>query len=117
VKLLIADDHHGVRKFIRELLGHIATEIRECANGKEAVHAYAGFNPDFVIMDLQMPEMDGFEAMRQLITDHPRARVIAVSHLKDPEVEMRARRAGACFFVRKENLFDLARYLGRSVNP
>ena len=102
---------------IREMLGHVATEIYECANGLDALHRYPEVLPDFVIMDLQMPELDGFEAMRRLISSHPRARVIAMSHLRDPEVETHARQSGACYFVRKENLFDLARYLGRSANP
>ena len=117
MKLLIADDHMGVRRMIREMLSHVASEIHECANGLDALHKYDEILPDFVIMDLQMPELDGFEAMRRLIADYPRARVIAMSHLRDPEVEMHARKTGACYFVRKENLFDLARYLGRSVNP
>ena len=102
---------------IREMLGHVASEIHECANGLDALKTYAKVMPDFVIMDLQMPELDGYEATRQLKASHPQARVIAISHLRDPEVELHARKSGACFFVRKENLFDLARYLGRSATP
>src|SRR5262245_5628074 len=113
MKLLIVDDHDGVRKLIRELVGHRATEIRECADGEEAIKVCPEFMPDFVIMDLKLPGMDGFEATRQLIAAQPRLRVIAISHLKHPDVEERARQAGAVYFVRKEKLFDLARYLGR----
>jgi len=47
-----------------------------------------------------------------LLVDH-----YLLSHLRDPDVETHARQSGACYFVRKENLFDLARYLGRSVTP
>jgi two-component system invasion response regulator UvrY len=116
MKLLIVDDHVGVRKLIRELVAHLTTEICECEDGEQAVLMSAKFLPDFVIMDLQMPGIDGFEATRRVLAGHPQARVIAVSHLKHPELEERARSSGACYFIRKENLFDLARYLGRCLN-
>jgi CheY-like chemotaxis protein len=116
MKLLIVDDHEGMRRLIREMVAHCAVEIRECADGGEAVRSCAGFSPDFVIMDIQMPGLDGVEATRQLTAVNPRLRVIAMSHLKHPEIEERARDAGACYFVRKENLLDLVRYLGRCRN-
>ena len=112
MRLLIVDDHSGVRKLIREMLAHRATEVRECEDGESALQACAEALPDFVIMDLQMPGIDGFEVIRRLLKEYPRLRIIAVSHTKHPEVEERARKAGACYFVRKENLFDLARFLG-----
>jgi two-component system, NarL family, invasion response regulator UvrY len=116
MKLLIVDDHEGMRKLIREMVSHCAREIRECTDGDEAVRSCAGFSPDFVIMDIQMPGVDGVEATRRLVEQNPRLRVIAISHLKHDGIEERARQAGACYFVRKENLLDLVRYLGRCRN-
>ena len=64
MKLLIADDHAGVRKFVRELVGKLAADICECTNGEEAARMCAELLPDFVIIDLQMPGADGFEIGR-----------------------------------------------------
>ena len=117
MRLLIVDDHEGVRRLIREMVAYLGAEIQECADGEEAVRVCGRFMPDFVIMDIQLPGIDGVETTRRLMAEQPRSRVIAISHSKHPEIEESARRAGACYFVRKENLFDLARYLGRSVTP
>jgi DNA-binding NarL/FixJ family response regulator len=108
MKLLIADDHAGVRKFVRELVAELAAEICECANGEEAVRLCVEFLPDFVIMDLQMPGMDGFEATRRLVDECPRAWVIAISHAQHPGFEKRARQAGARWFLNKEDLSELS---------
>ena len=116
MKLLIVDDHAGVRKLIRELVAALATEVRECVNGQEAVQTYAEFSPDFVIMDLHMPGLDGFEATCRIVEKHPRARVIAVSNLKHPGMVSLARRAGARHFMQKENLNELPAYLCRELS-
>jgi DNA-binding NarL/FixJ family response regulator len=113
MKLLIVDDHAGVRKLIREMLATLATEIRECVNGAEAITAYGEFKPDFVIMDLHMPEVGGFEATCRIVEKHPRARVIAISNLKHPGMGSLAQRAGARHFVQKDNLDQLPPYLIR----
>jgi len=107
MKLLVADDHAGVRRFVRRLVSELAVEICECANGKEAVRVCADFLPDLVIMDLQMPEMDGYEATRRLRTQWPQVLVIAISHAQHPEIERQARLAGASCFLPKEQLKDL----------
>ena len=111
MKLLIADDHPGVRKLIRELVAHLADEICECADGAEAVRLSGEFLPDCLIMDLNMPVMDGFEATRRVMIALPGACVIAISHSKHPEAELRARRVGAICFISKEDLSVLPRYL------
>ena len=111
MKVLIVDDHPGVRTLIREMVTVIASDVRECADGAEAVRTFPEFAPDVVIMDLQMPRLDGFEATRQILAESPRARVIAISQLKHPHTATWAREAGACHFIQKDNLSELVPYL------
>ena len=62
MKLLIVDDHAGVRKLIRELMGHRTTEIRECSDGQEAIRICGEFAPDFVINSMCAPLLAPCEA-------------------------------------------------------
>jgi two-component system chemotaxis response regulator CheY len=114
VKFLIVDDSAIMRQAIRDVLKGLATEIHECADGAEGVEAFAKFLPDFVTMDVQMPFVNGFEATRRILLNHPSARIIIVSQSLDPEINENARRAGACHFVRKCNLTTLRSYIESS---
>jgi two-component system, NarL family, invasion response regulator UvrY len=113
MRLLIVDHHSATRKLIREMLAHRAMEIQECEDGESAGAVSVWFRPDFVVMDLHLPGIGGLEAIRRVLSGHPQARVIAMSHSHQPALEELARQSGACHFVRRENLFDVARYLGR----
>ena len=102
-RLLIVDDVPQVRAELRTLLSLAgAIEIvGEAANGLEAVTQAAKLKPDVVLMDLEMPRMDGFEATRQ-IKDRCLARgVVALTVYGDDSARSRADRAGADAFVEK----------------
>src|ERR1051325_9349392 len=68
IKVMIVDDEPLARKFIRRLLEgeDDAQIVGECRNGKEAVHALSEKSPDLVFLDVQMPEMDGFDVLEAL---------------------------------------------------
>ena len=74
IRVLIVDDLARVRRGLRTIL-QLADGLEvvgEAANGREAVQMAEQLNPDVVVMDLEMPELDGFEATRQI--NHPRSR-------------------------------------------
>ena len=114
MKLLIADDSPAMRMLLRRFFAGLTTETRECEDGAGAVRLFGEFKPDWTLMDLSMPGMDGLAATREIITKHPGARVVVVTQHRGAEYEQAARAAGACAFVLKENLFQLLPLLSTS---
>ncbi len=103
VRALLVDDSTEVRHELRQLLelSGAVQVIGEAGDGQEAVRLAAGLSPDVVVMDLEMPGLDGFEATRRIKADRPAVRVVILSVHAGPGVEARARAAGADGFVVK----------------
>ena len=92
---------------IAEIIAPLAKEIRECADGEEALPAYDALKPDMVLMDVLMKRVSGIEATRRIRKAHPDAKVIMVTDVDDDAVRQAARSAGACGYALKDNLLDL----------
>ncbi|MBB6030797.1 response regulator transcription factor [Oceanithermus desulfurans] len=103
MRLLIADDHALFRDGLRALLNSLAeTEVvGEAATGAEAVAQTLALQPDVVLMDLEMPGMDGVEATREIVRRCPQVGVIAVTMFEDDASVFAAMRAGARGYVLK----------------
>jgi len=108
--LLIVDDNAAMRQLIRRVVSDLADSIEECSDGAEALAAYERHHfggGDLVLMDIEMPGMDGLTATRQLRAAHPEARIVIVTRHNDEELRGAALQDGACGFVPKENLLEL----------
>jgi len=81
IKIILADDHALIRSGLRTLLvNELGMEVvGEAGNGEEAIRLTRQLAPDIVIMDITMPGLDGIEATRQIVTEMPSVRVIALS--------------------------------------
>lgn len=108
-QVLLADDSSQVLQDLRlllELRGEIVI-IAEAANGQEAVRLAADLAPDVVLMDLEMPVMDGYEATRQIKSRLPAPRVVILSVHAGSEERAKAIAAGADGFVVKGADYDV----------
>jgi DNA-binding NarL/FixJ family response regulator len=103
IRVLIADDHQLFRDGLKALLLTAPdTEILgEAATGKEAIRLAAESQPDVILMDLQMPDMDGIEATRHIVRTNPRINVLMVTMFEDDSSVFAAMRAGARGYVLK----------------
>jgi len=103
MKILIVEDNAAMRHLLRSIVGEMA-EVFECNDGSEALPLYEAHRPDWVLMDLKMKEVDGLQATRMLTSLHPEARVVIVTNYNNERMRARARAAGACDYVLKEDL-------------
>lgn len=101
IKILVVDDLARSRQSIMALLAawQVSAELREAANGREAVALATAWQPDAVVMDIRMPDMDGLEAAQIIKANWPGIRVVILSLYSDYEAQARA--AGADAFVTK----------------
>lgn len=109
-RVLIADDHESVRRGLREL---IKTEgafqvCGEATDGRQAVEKARELNPDVVVIDIGMPELNGIEATRQIVNRNPRAEVLVLTVYESEQMIEDILRAGARGYLLKS---DVARDL------
>jgi DNA-binding NarL/FixJ family response regulator len=103
VRILIADDHQIFRDGMRMLL---ETEnglmlVGEAETGTDAIRLTGELEPDVILMDLQMPEIDGIEAVRQILSKHPGIKILMLTMFDDDHSVFSAMRAGARGYVLK----------------
>jgi DNA-binding NarL/FixJ family response regulator len=103
IRVLIADDHQLFRDGLKALLQSAPdTEVvGEAANGKQAIRLAAECQPDVILMDLQMPDLDGIEATRRIVQASPQINVLMVTMFEDDQSVFAAMRAGARGYVLK----------------
>lgn len=102
-KILVVDDAMFMRTMIKNLLkGHTQFEvIGEAENGRDAVQKYKELHPDIVTLDITMPEMDGLEALKEIMKIDPSAKVVICSAMGQQGMVLDAIKNGAKDFIVK----------------
>lgn len=99
--VLIVDDASFMRLRLRRVVTEQGHDVIEAGNGLEAVEMYKEHKPDVVLMDITMPEMDGLEALKEIVKLDPAAKVIMCTALGQKSMVMEAVKAGAKDFIVK----------------
>jgi DNA-binding NarL/FixJ family response regulator len=108
LKILIADDHKMVREGLRLLIDSQPNMrvVGEAANGREVLVKARELNPDVVVMDLSMPELNGLQATEQLLLQAPATKVVALTANEDESYLRQLCKVGAAGYVLKRSAGD-----------
>jgi DNA-binding NarL/FixJ family response regulator len=103
IHLFVVDDHTLFRDGLRALFGSVEDieVVGEASDGDEAVEEIGRLQPDIVLMDIQIPKLNGIEATRRIVSEHPEIGVIVVTMLEDNDSVFAAMRAGARGYILK----------------
>jgi CheY-like chemotaxis protein/anti-sigma regulatory factor (Ser/Thr protein kinase) len=108
IRVLLVDDHAMVRQGLKSILEvyQDISVVGEAADGEEAVELARALSPDVVVMDVNMPKMDGIEAVRRIKAQQPATWIVGLSLSQAGQVEPRLLQAGASHFVSKDLAAD-----------
>jgi DNA-binding NarL/FixJ family response regulator len=121
ITIVLADDHPMLREGLAAVIANEPDMelIGQASNGREAVEQYHSLQPDIMLVDLQMPELDGIQAVQQIRQVHPSARIIVLTTYAGDVLAHRALAAGARAYVLKgslrKDLIDTIRAVARGL--
>lgn len=101
-KVLIVDDAYFMRNLIKKALREAGYEVvGEAKNGAEGLQMYKNLQPDLVTMDIKMPDISGIDVTRQILSEFPKAKIIAITGNNDENIKKEMLLAGAKDYLRK----------------
>ena len=105
IRVLVVDDHAIVRKGIRALLSreHEIEVVGEAADGEEAIEQARSLCPDVILMDLVMPRLDGIEAIKRIVAQQPKARILVLTSFAADDKVFPAIKVGALGYLLKDS--------------
>jgi DNA-binding NarL/FixJ family response regulator len=106
--ILIVDDHKMIREGLCSLLEAEADMkvVGEAQDGRTAVRMAAELNPDVIVMDIQMPNLNGIDATRQAVAANPMVKIVCLSASNDSRFANEMLRAGAVGYIAKDSAFE-----------
>jgi len=102
VRILVVDDERNIRKNLAMVLESAGYQVDEARDGEEAVRLADDLHPDVILMDVNMPGVNGIEATRRVLHDSPHIRILVVTMFEDDGTVFAAMRAGARGYILKD---------------
>ena len=112
VRVLVVDDHADVRFLVRAILDDAGPELEfagEAPGARAAVEALERVEPDVVVLDARMPDIDGFEAAAMILERRPQLPILLCSAIVDDEIRARAKAAGIARCLSKDHFEEIPR--------
>ena len=106
LRVLVVDDNAGVIRAVSRLLALDYDVVGSVADGRGLLEVANRLQPDVIVLDLNLADIDGLKLCRQIRQDHPETKVIVFTAVDDPDIRQRASNAGASAFVHKLALTD-----------
>ena len=108
LSVLVVDDHELVREGLKNVVGKLemVKEVHDAGNGKEALRFLKSNACDLVLMDLQMPEMDGMDASREILKNYPQTKILVLSGFNDDSLIYHLVELGVHGFLEKNTTID-----------
>ncbi len=108
IRILLVDDHKMLLHSLKEAIEQEAdlSVVAWAENGREAVKLTQKYQPDIIIMDISMPELNGIEAVRQIVKEKPQQKILTLSMHADKHYIIGMLRAGVSGYVLKTNAFE-----------
>lgn len=111
---MIVDDHADMRRVLMSLITHYSyesVEFIECQSGEDAIIQYPQNNPDYVLMDIELKSMSGFQVTEEIYKQNAGAKIIIVTSYDTPTFRRKAKDLHTTGFVSKDKLSDLQQFL------
>ncbi len=108
MRVILADDHEIMREGLCALLRRRSDVevVGQASDGRSAVEMARKEKPDLVIIDIGMPNLNGVDATRLILSENPKTKIMALSTHSDISIVAKAMKAGACGYILKESAFD-----------
>lgn len=117
IKILIADDQSSIRALIKDILISLDAEVvGEAENGLQAVEKHKELQPDLTLLDINMPQMDGKQALRAILKDDPKAVISMLTSQNTTEVVSQCLQFGAKHFILKIDPEEIQKELSKMIN-
>ncbi|MDH5543432.1 MAG: response regulator transcription factor [Nitrospinota bacterium] len=107
VRVILAEDEFHIRELMKRVFLSMNTEVvAEAGNGSEAVNLYRQHKPDILLLDINMPQVDGRAALKQVMKEFPKAFVVMLTAVSSMNVVQECLDAGASCYIRKDTSLD-----------